>query len=295
MTASVGDSPEGQPLVTIGIVTRNRCGLLRKAVASALAQSWPTKEVVVVDDASSDGTPGLAREFLSVRWIRRAAPGGYMSARNEMMLGSQAKYFCGLDDDAWFVGDDALEASVRAMEANPGWGAVAFDILDPRRPDPVERRGAIPVDTFIGCGHLLRLDVMRDLGGYVPMPGAYGFEEKDLSLRLLDKGMEVVRLPGVHVWHEKSSLARDAREQHASAICNDLALAWLRYPAGSLVWRLPAKVASQLRFAIRMGLVGPCLRGMARAIVGFPSVARLRNPVSGAALRESLRSARRQS
>lgn len=282
-----------EPLVTVGIATRDRSALLRKAVESALAQTWPAKDVVVVDDGSTDNTPGLSGSYASIRWIRRVKPGGYMAARNEMMLGSGAKYFCCLDDDAWFVGDDALEVAVRAMEAEPGWGAVAFDILDPGRPEPVPRRGPVPVDTYIGCGHLLRLSAVRELGGYVPMPGAYGFEEKDLSLRLLDMGLDVVLLPGVHVWHDKTPVARDSDAQHSSSVCNDLALAWLRFPAPVLAWRFPAKLASQCRFALRRGLVGPWLRGVIGFFVALPSIARLRRPVSSAALRESLRPSRR--
>ena len=282
-----------QPLVTIGIVTRKRRDLLRKAIHSALMQAWPAKEIVVIDDASTDGTPALAAEFPSVRWIRHEAVGGHMSARNEMMLHSDGKYFCGLDDDAWFVGDDALEVVVRAMERESRWGAVGFDILDPHRPNPVPRAEPFPVDTFIGCGHLLRLDAVRDEGGYVPMPAMYGCEEKDLSLRLFDRGMDVVLLPGVHIWHEKTIVARDPGAQHASGVCNDLAFAWLRYPAQALAWRFPAKVLSHLRFAVRRSLLGPCLRGVAQFAWALPRLVRQRRPVSSSALKEAHRPDRR--
>ncbi len=279
-----------QPLVTIGIATRNRCDLLRKAIGSALGQTWPTKEVVVVDDASTDGTSDLAKEFPSVRWVRREAPGGYMSARNEMMLGSGAKYFCGLDDDAWFVGDDALGVAIRAMEANPGWGAVAFDILDPGRPDPVSRGGSRPVDTFIGCGHMLRLDTVRAVSGYVPMPASYGCEEKDLCLRLFDRGVDVVVLPGVHVWHEKAPIERIEWRQRASGVCNDMAFALRRFPWSSLWWRLPAKAINHLQFGLRRGFAIPYLVGLTWFMIAARSVLRTRAAVSPEALKRFLAS-----
>lgn len=283
-----------QPLVTIGIATRNRCDLLRKAITSSLGQSWPRKEVVVVDDASTDGTSDLAKEFPSVRWIRREVVGGYMSARNEMMLGSGAKYFCGLDDDAGFVGDDELEVAVQAMEAEPGWGAVAFDILDPGRPDPVERRRAIPVDTFIGCGHLLRLAAVRAVGGYAALPGLYGGEEKDLCLRFFDRGWDVVLLPGVNVWHGKTLAERDQAGQHASGVCNDLAIALRRFPWQSLWWRLPTKMASHIRFAVRHGLLRPCLLGFGRFVRAAPTILVSSDRVSAAALGKAVRLAHGQ-
>ena len=44
------------PLITIGIATYNAQNTLEKAIQSALAQSWKKKEIIVVDDCSSDIT-----------------------------------------------------------------------------------------------------------------------------------------------------------------------------------------------------------------------------------------------
>ncbi|MFN9370506.1 MAG: glycosyltransferase family 2 protein [Planctomycetaceae bacterium] len=50
-----------EPLVTIGIPTFNRVGLLRQSLASAQAQTYPRLEIVVSDNASSDGTAECLR------------------------------------------------------------------------------------------------------------------------------------------------------------------------------------------------------------------------------------------
>lgn len=282
------------PLVTIGIATRNRCGLLRKAVASAVEQRWLSKEIVVVDDASEDDTPALAGEFPSVRWVRNTAPEGYMAIRDRLMRESPGGYFCSLDDDAWFLGEDEIGAAVEVMETDPEVAAVAFDILDPKRPEAVPRGAARPVDTFIGCGHLLRLDAVREVGGYAALPGLYGGEEKDLCLRFFNRGWNVVLLPGVHVWHDKTLAERDQAGQHASGVCNDLAIALRRFPLASLWWRLLAKIASHLRFALRQGLVGPCVLGMARFFRAMPEILQSSDRVSPEALRKAICLARSQ-
>ena len=68
---------------------------------------------------------------------------------------------------------------------------------------------------FIGCGHVVRLAAVHAVGVYEPAPGSYGGEEKDLSLRLMDAGYAILSLPGVHVWHEKTSIARVVPKQQS--------------------------------------------------------------------------------
>src|SRR4051794_20955980 len=117
--------------VLIGIVTRNRCTLLPKAVASALKQSGASVRVVVLDDGSTDETPRLRSEFPTVEWIRWEKSLGHMAARNYLMENSAEELFVGLDDDAWFLAGNEIAAACAAMKNNRKIAAVAFDILSP--------------------------------------------------------------------------------------------------------------------------------------------------------------------
>lgn len=101
--------------------------------------------------------------------------------------------------------------------------AVGFDVLSPDRPKGVERTQPAPAATFIGCGHVLRLACAREVGYCETSTGFHGGEEKDLCLRPMDAGYRIDRLPGVHVWHEKSDVARNIADQHRSGACNSLA------------------------------------------------------------------------
>ena len=66
---------------SVVIPCRNAASTVRDAVASALAQSEPAAEVVVVDDASTDGSADAAREA-GARVIRNSARRNAGGARN---------------------------------------------------------------------------------------------------------------------------------------------------------------------------------------------------------------------
>jgi GT2 family glycosyltransferase len=251
-----------EPALLVGIVTRNRAALVSRAIESALAQRQISARVAVIDDGSQDETSGLSARFPSVEWLTKTKPEGYMAARNYWMKDASAKYFVSLDDDAWFLAGDELETAVSFMEQNPRVGAIAFDILSPDRPQPQERAGPEKVSSFIGCGHLLRLSAVREVGGYDELPGSYGAEEKDLCLRLMDASYDVVRLGGVHVWHEKTLVARELTEQIKSGVCNDLVMAVRRTPLLLLPPAMVMKFYRHIRFGVRKGLLHPVLGGI---------------------------------
>lgn len=275
--------------VCIGIVTRNRAQILSKAIRSALEQDHADKEVVVFDDGSDDETPDLRAQFPSVRWIRRDVSGGYMSARNHLMSTTDADLYCSLDDDAWFLGRDEVRLATAHFEQRPNLAAAALDILSPDHTDPSPRQDPKPYHQFIGCGHMLRIADVQEVGYYIETPGSYGSEETDLSIRLLDLGREIVYLPGVHVWHDKTNLARDRRAQYRSGVCNDLDFALRRIPSPIVLWKLPGKALSHLRFAVRHGFLQPYLEGLLLFARHCPVTYSGRRPVRPATVREYYR------
>lgn len=280
--------------VLVGIVTRDRADILPKALDSALAQAVPALKVAVIDDGSVDGTPGLAARYPAVSWTHRAVSEGYMSARNELMARDGFDFFVSLDDDAWFLRDDEIATALRYLNDHPAVAAVAFDILAPDQPEPRAVGTPEPVSMFIGCGHVLRLSAVRQVGAYEAVPGSYGGEEKDLCLRLMDAGCSVVRLPGVHVWHDKSPVARIIPQQHRSGVCNDLVMTLRRTPLVVLPAALLSKLFRHLVFSWRNGLMGSCLAGFGLFIQTLPDMLKSRRPVRMKTIREYVKLSRRQ-
>lgn len=275
----------GGASVMVGIVTHNRASLLPLAIRSALTQSHSRLRVRVIDDASTDDTATVQGEFPMVEWSRVKPGRGYLDARNRMMLEAEEDYYVSLDDDAWFVTGDEVALAIEFLERNPETAAVAFDILSPDLPFERSRGRRVAVPTFIGCGHVLRLSVVSKLGGYTAFPGRYGAEEKDLCLQLIDAGYTIVKLIGVHVWHEKSILARDLPRQHRSGVCNDLALAVRRVPLYLLPATLAWKLVAHLVFGLRSGLLWPALQGVRQFLCEWAEIWRSRRPVRRASIK----------
>ncbi|MEQ8688288.1 MAG: glycosyltransferase [Imperialibacter sp.] len=239
-----------KPKVLIGIVSKNRASILPKAIQSGLDQDYPNKQIVVFDDHSTDNTRELQERFPEVSWIFSEEPKGYLYARNKLMREADAEYYCSLDDDAWFLKPDDLRAGVDYLESHPEAGGIAYDILSPEYPDERKLEEPRQVQSFIGCGHLLRLAYVREVGYYQPNPGSYGGEERDLSLQLYDRGYAIVKLPGVHIWHDITKLARDHQGQHRSVVYNDITLFFRRAPWFILVPGIFYKYFIHLKFAI---------------------------------------------
>jgi glycosyltransferase involved in cell wall biosynthesis len=92
----------GPPVFTIVLPTRDRPLMLRRALASVLAQSGPEVEVIVVDDASSRPAESSITDLLGdprVRVIRLEVNGGASRARNVGVDAAQGHYLVFLDDD----------------------------------------------------------------------------------------------------------------------------------------------------------------------------------------------------
>ena len=92
-----------QPGLSVIIPTYNRAALVPEAVASVLAQTWRDFEVLVVDDASTDGTAAALAAFGSrIRLLRHAFRLGVAAARNLGISAARGQWLAFLDsDDLW--------------------------------------------------------------------------------------------------------------------------------------------------------------------------------------------------
>lgn len=95
---------EKTPLVSVILPTHNRSRLLRRAVASVVAQDYSHWEIIIVDDDSSDDTPALIDQLkaeLGEKKLQamRIRPSGVCAARNHALRAARGTYICYLDDD----------------------------------------------------------------------------------------------------------------------------------------------------------------------------------------------------
>ncbi|MBK8689377.1 MAG: glycosyltransferase family 2 protein [Betaproteobacteria bacterium] len=78
---------------------------IREAIESVLAQDYPNKELIVVDDGSTDGTSSVVEEFAGAVTLAKQANLGPAAARNHGARLATAEYLAFLDgDDVWLTG-----------------------------------------------------------------------------------------------------------------------------------------------------------------------------------------------
>ena len=115
-----------KPLVSVIIPAYNCADYIVESIESALAQDYPNKEIIVVDDGSTDDTVATLSAFDGKITVIRQENAGSAVARNTGIKASSGEFIAFLDsDDLWFPGKLSLQ--VEYMEAHPDIGLVYHD------------------------------------------------------------------------------------------------------------------------------------------------------------------------
>lgn len=181
------------PAVSIITPVWNAAATLPATVASVRAQSFEDWELILIDDASSDGSLALARRLAAaddrIRVLSRAANGGAAEARNAGIRAAGGRYIAFVDaDDLWRP--EKLRAQVAFMRAEghalvfSAYARIAAD----GRPLGIAR-----VPPRVGYADLLKansigcLTAIYDAGvlGKIEMPPVRRRQDYGLWLRLL--------------------------------------------------------------------------------------------------------------
>jgi GT2 family glycosyltransferase len=198
------------PSFSVVIPSFNAGPYLRPAIESALAQTTPPMEIIVIDDGSTDGTIEVARSFGPPVKVHCQSNHGQGAARNVGMSLAQGDWIALLDhDDLW--DPDKLEAQAEAIRANPDAVVVYTDsrslegdriveILtapDPDRlPKVLQRQSPLTPASVV-----FRKDIVIAEGGFSEVRGM--LEDWDLWLRLIGRH-RFVRIPRVLTTYRKS-------------------------------------------------------------------------------------------
>lgn len=243
-------TPATAPRVFIVLVIWNGKADTLACLASLREDRYPNFQVVVVDNASTDGSADVIRaEFPEVTVLPMSENLGFTGGNNagiEHALAAGADYVYLLNNDTT-VEPDALTAMVAAAEANPNYGmmvpvmhyhAPPRDIwfsnsrLDLRHGVAVHDHSFIParedapyeVPWASGCALMLPAAVMREVKGFDDRY-FFSWEDVDLSIRVRNTGRPIMVVPGARIYHKcgQSSL-RVSRVHYYYAVRNNLLL-----------------------------------------------------------------------
>lgn len=227
------------PQLTVIFVSWNVADLLLRAIASVFA-SWGSAdalEVIVVDNASQDGTVAAIRQrFPEVRLIVNDTNRGFTAANNQALEVARGDYLLLLNPDTEVLGD-ALPTLLGYMEAHPDVGLVGPQLLNPDGSVQSSRRrfptlgllflestwlqGLAPrrwlaryyvrdraddeeqdVDWVTGAAMLIRRSVLAQVGPLDERFFMYS-EEVDWCRRIKLAGWRIAYLPGAQVIHHE--------------------------------------------------------------------------------------------
>ena len=113
--------------VSIIIPAYNHARFLRAAIESALRQTRPALEVIVVDDGSTDETPEILTRFDDRISVRRQENRGPAAARNAGISAARGDFLLFLDSDDVLL-PACVELQLARFEAEPSLGLVYYDV-----------------------------------------------------------------------------------------------------------------------------------------------------------------------
>jgi glycosyltransferase involved in cell wall biosynthesis len=111
------------PLVSILIPVHNGEAWVDASIRSALAQSWPSKEVIVLDDGSTDRTLGIIGRFHPHIRIETGPRRGQNLARNHLVELSRGEWLVFLDADDELAAD-SVEQKMQVRDADVIYGTM---------------------------------------------------------------------------------------------------------------------------------------------------------------------------
>ena len=265
------------PDVSVSLVNTNSRELLLACLESLRGT---LAEVVVLDNASEDGSAAAVRErFPEMRVIEQRQRAGFGANHNTVIRATSGRYVFVLNEDT--TSDDwGFERMVAHLDANPRVAALAPRLVYPdgrpqasawRFPSPetaalglvtLGRAGVVQslggetrdVDWAMAAALLLRRDALHEVGVFDEGFFIYS-EETDLSRRLRSAGWRTQFFPQVTVVHHESQFSSGIPERRINEMWRGRHRYWRKHhsAAGAEIAALCTGAQYALRSLIRAG------------------------------------------
>ena len=268
---------------SVVIPTKDRYGIFRETVLSILDQDEPV-EIIVLDDASSDGTPDKARaEFPQIRVESFRRSRGPAHRRNQGARLAQGEFLFTIDDDCTLPHADTIRRTIEAFD-DERIGAVTIPFINIHKdtdlvltvaPDEAQTYASFE---YYGGMVALRRDIFLELGGYRPFY-FYMNEEGDYSVRLLNAGYYIKAGTAPPIDHHESPI-RASKRRNQLGTRNQMLFAWYNIPFPQM---LPQMVGSGLKASAHLCNLGhpdQAVRGFVKGWLAVGHELNHREPVS---------------
>ena len=262
------------PDLSVSIVNTNSRVLLLACLDSLAGTD---AEIIVLDNASEDGSAGAVRErFPDLRVIAQSHRAGFGANHNTLIRSTTGRYVYVLNEDTT-AGDWGFEALTAYLDDHPRVAALGPRIVYPdgrlqdsawRFPTPLvstvslatlgrlgvtQSRGDEPraVDWVMGAAVMLRREALDEVGLFDESFFLYS-EEVDLQARLHRAGWEVHYFPRVSVVHHESQFSADIPERRINEMWRSRHRYWRKHHSGA--GARVAALATGSQYAVRAAL-----------------------------------------
>lgn len=199
------------PHITVIICTYNGSRTLRDAFEGLRQVEYPSFNVVLVNDGSTDNVAEIATSYGAT--VITTPNRGLSSARNTGMEAAKGEIIVYLDDDAWpdphwlrYIAETYLCSDHAAMGGPNLSPPLTGDIAD-----CVDNAPGGPVHVLVtdrlaehvpGCNMSFRKARLQEIGGFDPQFRAAG-DDVDACWRILERGWTIGFHPAAMVWHHR--------------------------------------------------------------------------------------------
>jgi GT2 family glycosyltransferase len=283
------------PLVSVVVLNYNKKDLLEQCLTSVLEVNWPSLEIIVVDNASTDGSAEMVKQRFhdQVRLVRREV-NSPTAGRNEGFRAAHGEYILSIDNDIVLLDRTLLRKGVQLFERFPSVGLLAFKIGTLDHPDePLPEHWWYPLaldkwkdrffytDFFSEGAVLFRSQVLAESGGYDDEFFQY-FEAVDLSLRLLRDGIDMLYCPVLTCAELKIRGFQPQQRTPVNylSLRNRLWVVWKHYPFWRGLVFASGRIAMAGVLSLRYGWVDYFVRGVKEGIVAPAAIRAQRRPLT---------------
>lgn len=245
----------------------------------------PPDEILVhVDGNREDCADAIRLAHQDVTLIFSEASVGPGGGRNKLVAAARNELVASFDDDSYPIDIDYFERVQRIASSEIAAAVISASVFHPEETIGTDRQVATCVASFVSCGSVFRRQAFLEAGGFLPLVVAYGMEEEDLSLRLHDRGLEVVHTPWLRVFHDADRRRHAHPRVNAGVIANLALLVYLRYPPRYWPYGL-LQLANRVFWCLRAGRLAGILSGLLSIPRHLYRYRGYRSPVTVEALR----------
>lgn len=189
--------------ISVFVLTKDRCDKLIETIKSVQKQTVKPKEIVVVDNGSSDETSEMVNKlFPEIHLIRLHKNFGIITGRNIGIKNCKGEIIFFFDDDAELLNDYTFSKVLNLFKSKQEIGVVTLNIKDLKNTLKFNNKeDYIETVSFSGGVSFIRKELFNEVGMFDDQFYTRA-EENDFSLRLLNLGYSVIALPSIKVLHK---------------------------------------------------------------------------------------------